>query len=50
MVPGLSAKSDVAFNTCVQLEIDGSTATATREMDGMEILKSIYLIIGIQKD
>ena len=33
MVPGLvAAKSDIAFvNTCVQLEIDGSTATATRD-------------------
>ena len=53
MVPGLvAAKSDIAFvNTCVQLEIDGSTATATREMDGgMEVLNvDLPLIIGSQK-
>ena len=53
MVPGLlAAKSDIAFvNTCVQLEIDGSIATATREMDsGMEILNvELPLIIGSQK-
>lgn len=53
MVPGLvAAKSDIAFvNTCVQLEIDGSIATATREMDGgMELLNvELPLIIGSQK-
>ena len=53
MVPGLvAAKCDIAFvNTCVQLEIDGSTATATREMDGgMEVLSvDLPLIIGSQK-
>jgi len=53
MVPGMiAAKCDLAFvNTCVKLEIDGSTATATREMDGgMEVLSvELPLIIGSQK-
>jgi electron transfer flavoprotein beta subunit len=53
MVPGMiAAKCDLAFvNTCVKLEIDGSTASATREMDGgMEVLRvELPLIIGSQK-
>jgi electron transfer flavoprotein beta subunit len=53
MVPGMiAAKCDLAFvNTCVKLEIDGSTAFATREMDGgMEVLRvELPLIIGSQK-
>ena len=53
MVPGMiAAKCDLAFvNTCVKLEIDGSTASATREMDGgMEVLHvELPLIIGSQK-
>ena len=53
MVPGMiAAKCDLTFvNTCVKLEIDGSTASATREMDGgMEVLRvELPLIIGSQK-
>lgn len=53
MVPGMiAAKCDLAFvNTCVKLEIDGSTASATREMDGgMEVLRvELPMIIGSQK-
>lgn len=53
MVPGMiAAKCDLAFvNTCVRLEIEGSTAFATREMDGgMEVLRvELPLIIGSQK-
>ena len=53
MVPGMiAAKCDLAFvNTCVKLEIDGSTVSATREMDGgMEVLRvELPLIIGSQK-
>ena len=53
MVPGMiAAKCDLAFvNTCVKLEIDGSTASANREMDGgMEVLRvELPLIIGSQK-
>lgn len=53
MVPGMIAeKCDLAFvNNCVKLEIDGSTASATREMDGgMEVLRvELPLIIGSQK-
>jgi electron transfer flavoprotein beta subunit len=53
MVPGMvAAKCDLAFvNTCVRLEIEGSTASATREMDGgMEVLRvKLPLIIGSQK-
>ncbi len=53
MVPGIiAAKCDLAFvNTCVKLEIDGSTASATREMDGgMEVLRvELPMIIGSQK-
>ena len=53
MVPGMiAAKCDLAFvNTCVKIEIDGSTASATREMDGgTEVLRvELPLIIGSQK-
>ena len=53
MVPGMiAAKCDLAFvNTCVKIEIDGSTAYATREMDGgTEVLRAeLPLIIGSQK-
>jgi electron transfer flavoprotein beta subunit len=53
MVHGLVAsKCNMAFiNTCVQLDIEGSKATATREMDGgMETLTAqLPLIIGSQK-
>ena len=53
MVPGMiAAMCDLAFvNTCVKIEIDGSTASATREMDGgMEVLRvELPMIIGSQK-
>ena len=53
MVPGMiAANCDLAFiNNCVKLEIDGSSASGTREMDGgMEVLKAdLPLIIGSQK-
>jgi len=53
MVPGMLAKLIGAnfINTCVNLEIDGETATAVREIDGgKETLKSsLPLVIGGQK-
>jgi electron transfer flavoprotein beta subunit len=53
MVPGLiAAKLNYAFvNNCVHLNIDGTTASATREMDGgMEVLTTeLPLLIGGQK-
>ncbi|GAA0871332.1 electron transfer flavoprotein subunit beta/FixA family protein [Gangjinia marincola] len=53
MVPGmLAAMIDANFvNTCVGLEVDGTTATAVREIDGgKETLKtSLPLVIGGQK-
>lgn len=53
MVPGmLAALLDFNFvNACVGLEIEGSTATATREIDGgnEEIETSLPLVVGGQK-
>ena len=53
MVPGMiAANCDLAFvNNCVKLEIDGSSASCTREMDGgIEVLSAdLPLIIGSQK-
>lgn len=53
MVPGMLATLlDMNFaNTCIGLEIDGTTATATREIDGgKETLEaSLPLVIGGQK-
>ncbi len=53
MVPGMVAKLLGAnfVNTCISLEIDGSNATAIREIDGgKETLKtSLPLVIGGQK-
>ncbi|WP_347922884.1 electron transfer flavoprotein subunit beta/FixA family protein [Pontimicrobium sp. SW4] len=53
MVPGmLAALTDANFvNNCISLEIDGSNATATREIDGGKetISTSLPLIIGGQK-
>lgn len=53
MVPGMVAKlTDSNFvNTCISLEVDGSNATAIREIDGgKETLKtSLPLVIGGQK-
>merc|ERR1712146_809580 len=53
MVPGILATLlDMNFvNTCIGLEIDGDTATATREIDGgkEKISTSLPLVIGGQK-
>jgi electron transfer flavoprotein beta subunit len=53
MVPGiLAALLDMNFvNTCVSLEVDGTNATAMREIDGgkEKIATSLPLIIGGQK-
>lgn len=53
MVPGMLASLINAnfVNTCIGLDIDGNTATATREIDGgKETLKtSLPLVIGAQK-
>ncbi|AZQ57343.1 electron transfer flavoprotein beta subunit/FixA family protein [Maribacter sp. MJ134] len=53
MVPGILASLlDMNFvNTCVQLEVDGSTATATREIDGGKetLSTSLPLVVGGQK-
>ncbi len=53
MVPGMLAKMlNYGFiNTCIGLEIDGNTATATREIDGgTETIKTeLPLVVGGQK-
>ena len=53
MVPGMLAELTEAefVNNCIGLEVDGNTATATREMDGgKETVKaSLPLVIGGQK-
>ncbi|MCQ0110631.1 electron transfer flavoprotein beta subunit [Zhouia amylolytica] len=53
MVPGMLASLTNAnfINTCIGLEVNGDTATATREIDGgKETLKtSLPLVIGAQK-
>lgn len=53
MVPGImAALLDMNFvNTCIQLEVDGSAATAVREIDGgkEKVSTSLPLIIGGQK-
>lgn len=53
MVPGMLAGITRAnfVNTCTSLEIDGSTATATREIDGgiETVSTTLPLIIGGQK-
>jgi electron transfer flavoprotein beta subunit len=53
MVPGMvAAMTGASFvNTCISLEVDGDTATATREIDGgKETVKaSLPLVIGGQK-
>jgi len=53
MVPGmLAALTDANFvNNCIGLEVDGSNATATREIDGGKetVSTSLPLIIGGQK-
>ncbi|NNK55363.1 MAG: electron transfer flavoprotein subunit beta/FixA family protein [Flavobacteriaceae bacterium] len=53
MVPGMIAKLNGAnfVNTCIGLEIDGTNATAIREIDGgKETIKtSLPLVIGGQK-
>lgn len=53
MVPGmLAAMTGASFvNTCIALEIDGSTATATREIDGGKETSTttLPLVIGGQK-
>lgn len=53
MVPGMLAKLiDANFvNTCVSLEIEGETATATREIDGGKetLTAKLPLVIGGQK-
>ena len=53
MVPGILATLlDMNFvNTCIELEIDGNEATATREIDGgkEKIKTSLPLVIGGQK-
>jgi len=53
MVPGILATLlDMNFvNSCIHLEIDGSNATATREIDGgkEKIATSLPLVIGGQK-
>ncbi len=53
MVPGMLANLiDASFvNTCINLEVDGNTATATREIDGGKetVTASLPLVIGGQK-
>ncbi len=53
MVPGILATLlDMNFvNTCISLEVDGTNATATREIDGGKetISTSLPLVIGGQK-
>jgi len=53
MVPGILATLlDMNFvNTCIALEVDGSNATATREIDGGKetLSTSLPLVIGGQK-
>ncbi|WP_394750722.1 electron transfer flavoprotein subunit beta/FixA family protein [Spongiimicrobium salis] len=53
MVPGImSTLLDINFvNTCIQLDVEGTTATALREIDGgkEKIETSLPLIIGGQK-
>ena len=53
MVPGMvAAMTGASFvNTCIALEIDGDTATATREIDGGKetVTASMPLVIGGQK-
>ncbi len=53
MVPGILATLlEMNFvNTCIQLEVDGNTATALREIDGgkEKISTTLPLIIGGQK-
>lgn len=53
MVPGImAALLDMNFvNTCIQLEVDGTSATAVREIDGgkEKVSTSLPLIIGGQK-
>jgi electron transfer flavoprotein beta subunit len=53
MVPGmLAAMTGASFiNTCIALEIDGTTATATREIDGGKETSTttLPLVIGGQK-
>ncbi|WP_438962194.1 electron transfer flavoprotein subunit beta/FixA family protein [Nonlabens sp.] len=53
MVPGMvAAMTGSSFvNTCISLEIDGSSATATREIDGGKetVTTTLPLIIGGQK-
>jgi electron transfer flavoprotein beta subunit len=53
MVPGmLAALTNSNFvNTCINLEVDGSNATAVREIDGGKetVSTSLPLVIGGQK-
>ncbi len=53
MVPGMIAGLTNAnfVNTCISLDIDGTTATATREIDGGKetVTTSLPLVIGGQK-
>ncbi len=53
MVPGMLAKMTGAnfVNTCISLEIDGTNATAVREIDGGKetLTTSLPLVIGGQK-
>lgn len=53
MVPGILATLlDMNFvNTCIQLEVDGNTATAVREIDGgkEKLSTTLPLVIGGQK-
>ncbi len=53
MVPGMvAAMTGASFvNTCIALEVDGNTATATREIDGGKetVTASLPLVIGGQK-
>lgn len=53
MVPGMLASLTNAnfVNTCIGLEVDGTTATATREIDGGKetVSTSLPLVIGGQK-
>ena len=53
MVPGILATLlDMNFvNTCIELEIDGNNATATREIDGgkEKLATTLPLVIGGQK-
>jgi electron transfer flavoprotein beta subunit len=53
MVPGMLAGLTGAnfVNTCIQLDVDGSNATAVREIDGGKetVATSLPLVIGGQK-